>query len=132
MMGATATMTRENGNKRTTSVEDLGWSQNLLGALQAFRMLDPDISANQVVALLMIAREPGISQSELADKNHLNITTGTAARICAVLSDRGNRGTPGKGLIEIGHAAGDYRTTAQYVTRKGAALLKTVRDIMER
>lgn len=129
MLGAgTATMTK---NTRTVAVDQLRWSQNLVGALQAFRSVDPDISANQILALLMIAREPGISQATLSDREHLNISTGTAARICAVLSERGNRGTPGKGLVEITHAPGDYRTTAQYVTKKGSALLKTVRDIVE-
>lgn len=128
MMAGAAVMTKS----RVTSIEEIRWSAGLVGALQAFRAVDPDITANQVLALLFIAREPGISQSVLSDKQHLNINNATAARICAILSDRGNRGTPGKGLIEISHAPGDYRTSAQYLTKKGAALLKTVRDIVER
>ena len=119
----------ESGGKRT-EIGDLVWSKRLVEALQAFRAVDPSISANQILALLVIAREPGISQIALADPNHLDIESGSAARICDVLSERGNRGTPGKGLIEIGHAPNDYRSTAQFLTKKGRALLNAVRAIM--
>lgn len=124
-----AVMTKNGG--RVVSIDDLRWSAGLVAALQAFRTVEPDITANQILTLLMIAREPGISQATLADKQHLDINSATAARICAILSERGNRGTEGKGLIEIGHAPGDYRTTAQYLTRKGSALMATVRKLME-
>jgi DNA-binding MarR family transcriptional regulator len=117
---------------KTTAIGELPWSNNLVAALQAFRTIDRNITANQILTLLMIAREPGISQSTLADKHHLNVTTGTATRVCAILSDRGNRGAPGKGLIEITPAPGDWRATAQYVTKKGRSLLDSVRAIMER
>lgn len=119
-------MTRD----KATSISDVKWSGGLVEALQAFRAVDPSMSANQILALLYIAREPGISQVRLADHDHLDLEGGTVARICAVLSERGNRGTPGKGLIEIGHAPDDYRSTAQTLSKKGRALLNTVRAVM--
>ncbi|MDI1345028.1 MAG: MarR family transcriptional regulator [Pseudolabrys sp.] len=113
--------------ENSESSEDFGWVAKLVAVLETFRTVDPDITANQILALLLIAREPGISHLELSDKNHLNVTGSTATRLCAILSDRGNRGAPGKGLIEIGHAPGDYRATAQSLTAAGRELLARVR-----
>lgn len=112
-------------------IQDTEWAQKLIKALQAFRAVDPDMTANQLLTLLYVAAEPGISQRELRDEKRLDLPPGSAARVCAVLSERGNRGTRGKGLIEIGDDSKDYRVTAQRLSPKGRRLVSRIREIME-
>jgi DNA-binding MarR family transcriptional regulator len=119
-------------NDKVTHLGDRAWSDNLVEVLRAFRVIDPDISANQILTLLYIAQRPGISQAELSDQHHLDLPSGTMARICAVLSDRGNRGTEGKGLIEISKSPKDYRVTVQNLSPKGRRMMDTIKAVVTR
>lgn len=113
-------------NEEVAPIRDTGKSIDLLAALKAFRLINPDMTVNQMLALVYIWREPGISQIKLADPQHLNLSSGTVARICAVLSERGRRGAEGLGLIEIGRSNEDYRLTVQTLTQSGYDLMSLV------
>lgn len=110
---------------KSEHVSDAGWASQLIEALEEFRKINQDVTANQVIIFLLIAMRPGISQKELMKLTEL--ADGTVSRICGVLSDRGNRGTVGQGLIEIRPSPTSFRSTAQHLSPKGRRLLDAIR-----
>jgi DNA-binding MarR family transcriptional regulator len=125
---ARAARVSNSNNSNVSKIEDLGWATKLVRAIEEFRKINPDVSANQVLAFMYIGTKPGISQRELGGL--LGVPEGTISRICAVLSDRGNRGTPGQGLIEISQSREDYRVSAQHLSTKGRRVFESLRHIL--
>lgn len=119
--------------ERTTvnkmNVEDAAWVSRLVAALEEFRKLNQDVTANQIITFLTIGLNPGISQRELSEK--VGLKGGSVSRIAAILSERGNRGVDGLKLIDIRQVPGDYRTTGQHLAPKGARVWEALRRIMK-
>jgi DNA-binding MarR family transcriptional regulator len=85
---------------------------------------------NQSQVFYWVAAEPGISQRDLMQR--LKLQDGTISRLCAILSDRGNRDREGLGLIEIKRGVGDdYRKVSLRLTVKGERLLNSLRHILD-
>lgn len=120
----------DSGDRVGFNVEDAEWVGRQIEFLEEFRKLNQDITANQILAFLHIAINPGISQRELMDKTGL--ADATVSRMMAVLSGRGVRGRPGLGVIEIGQMPGDFRTTAQRLSNKGRHVFNSLRSIVQR
>lgn len=110
------------------NAKDAAMVRKLTDVLDAFRQINQDVTANQIIAFLTIAVRPGITQRELIEATGL--ADGTVSRLVAVLSDRGVQGREGLGLIEIGMQAGDYRTRHQSLSPKGKRLFASVTAIM--
>ncbi|MCD0415735.1 MarR family winged helix-turn-helix transcriptional regulator [Rubrivivax sp. JA1024] len=111
-----------------TKTEDAGWIERLALILDAFREINPDITANQILVLLQIGGNPGITQRELADRTGLK--DGTISRICALMSERGHQDRPGLSIIEIRPVPGDFRSRGQYLVDRGNKLYERVRSLM--
>lgn len=110
--------------------KDAVWVSNTVDVLNEFRNINPDVTANQIVAFLAISAHPGITQRELMET--VGLTDGTVSRLMAVLSSRGAQGREGLGLIEIGFSDGDYRVRRQSLSAKGKRLFNTLSSLMAR
>lgn len=111
-----------------TNIEDAVWIERLALVLDAFRDINPDITANQILVLLQIGGHPGITQRELAQRTGLK--DGTISRICALMSERGHQGRSGLSVIEIRPVPGDFRAKGQYLVARGNKLYQRVRSLM--
>lgn len=112
-------------------VEDVEWATKLIDALDEFRKVNQNITANQIITFLNIALQEGISQSELEEKTGLH--NATVSRICAILSDRGlkARSQEALDLIRIIPGEEDFRTKAQVLSHKGRLIFNGLRSIMK-
>lgn len=115
--------------KKSFRVEDADWINTLIRVMDEFRRVSQNITANQIVTFLTVAKEPNITQRELAKRTGLN--DGTISRIIAILSDRGLGEQKGADIVSIGFLPGDYRTRAQNLSPQGRRLLDSVRDKMK-
>ncbi|MFL9502414.1 MarR family transcriptional regulator [Rhodopseudomonas palustris] len=111
-----------------TKIEDAGWIERLALILDSFRDINPDITANQILVLLHIGGNPGITQRELAQRTGLK--DGTISRICALMSERGHQDRAGFSIIEIRPVPGDFRSKGQYLVGRGIKLYERVRSLM--
>lgn len=129
-MARAALMTSTENN--TTDIRGGGepWMTRLIGAIDDFRDASQNITGNQMVILLMIARKPLLTQAEIVKATGLS--DATVSRICAVLSDRGLGTQKGCDLIEIRNIPGDYRIRGQILTHKGRRLIDKLREAMKR
>ncbi len=112
-------------------VEDVAWTQKVIDVLDEFRKVNQNVTANQIILFLNIAREEGISQSELENKTGLH--NATVSRICAILSDRGlpKRSQDALDLIRIVPGDNDYRSKAQVLSHKGKLIFNGLQAIMK-
>ena len=113
-------------------VEDVAWTQRLIDALDEFRKVNQNVTANQIITFLNIAREEGISQSVLEERTGLH--NATVSRICAILSDRGlpKRSQDALDLIRIVPVEGDFRSKGQVLSHKGKLIFNGLRAIMQK
>lgn len=109
-------------------IADTAWAVRLLRAIEEFRKVNIDATANQMATLIFIALHPGTSQREICEAMHLD--AGTVSRILAVLSDRGSRGKEGLGLIEIEFDETDYRSRVQRLSKRGLQVWDSIRHLM--
>lgn len=109
-------------------IDDLEWVGRLTHILDAFRQVNQDVTANQILVLLEIGAKPGITQRELSQA--VKLKEGTISRICAVMSDRGHQNRPGLNLIDIRPVPGDWRAKGQHLTAQGQRLYSTVKAFM--
>ena len=114
---------------KSINIEDAGWVGKLVEAIEEFRKINPDTTLNQFLTFLTIGLEPGIPQRDLCER--FGLRDGSMSRICAVLSERGNRGQEGLQLIEIRPVPGDYRLTGQFLSAKGRRVFDGVRKVMK-
>jgi DNA-binding MarR family transcriptional regulator len=123
-------LTMTTSPKGSLKVEDVGWSQKIIGALDEFRKINQNITANQIITFLNIALHEGLSQTELEERTGLH--NATVSRICAILSDRGlkARNQEAMDLIRITPAEDDYRSRAQVLSNKGRMVFNGLRSIM--
>lgn len=120
---AVAEVTHLNNNNDDVNV------RRYMAAVDVFRSQSQDITGNQMMVFLKIAQSRnGISQRDLAKE--VQMADGSVSRICAVLSERGNRGTPGLGLISIERSTEDYRLTVQVLSAKGRRVYEQIKTAM--
>lgn len=110
--------------------EDAEWASKLIGTLEAFRTLHTDITASQIITILQVGMNPGVTQRRIGQLT--GVRDGTVSRILAVVSDRGLRGRPGLGVVSIEPAPDNHRERNQYLTPKGRALWTNLRRIMRK
>jgi DNA-binding MarR family transcriptional regulator len=102
-------------------------TDQLEAALTALRSIGSDLSLPLLITLLAVARAPGLSVNELAER--IQVPQQTASRYVAVLQGRyqiagSNEITfAGKPLISLQVSASDPRRRALFLTRYGETRL---------
>lgn len=96
--------------------------KGLLRVLTRLRDLHPDMTVLQAMCLAYIAAKPGMTQRELY--RHLGSNDSVASRTVALLSDIGNRGTPGFDLVRMDVDPADRRQRLLSLTPKGCRFAK--------
>lgn len=107
---------------------DLAPLNNLLKIVGVLRDIYPDMTLNQLVILLLVGANPGISQKQLMELSGL--ADSSASRIVAVLSEYGNRGTGPFHLIELRESKADRRYKDLHLTKRGQALQTKILKLM--
>lgn len=74
----------------------------------------------QALCFAHVAQNPDITVSEL--HRALGSSDSVVSRIVAILSDIGNRGTPGLGLVDMRVDPSDHRVRRMSLTAKGHRL----------
>lgn len=113
---------------RHGSQQDTKWVTRLDFAIDAFRAISQDITANQMLVFLQIGARPGITQKELSQA--VRLPDGTISRICALMSERGHQGRQGLCIISIDPVPGDHRSRGQSLTAKGKSMFEKVQSAM--
>lgn len=102
-----------------TGFRNSGTLNRAIGMLEKIRTIDPEMQAQTVLTLLMVARNPGISQVDIATK--LDIAKSTVSRNVTALGDykkqRSTRG--GYGFIEQRIDPENRRYRQLYLTPEG-------------
>ncbi|WP_027709128.1 MarR family winged helix-turn-helix transcriptional regulator [Zooshikella ganghwensis] len=93
-----------------------------LNAVQAMRSIDPDMTLSQLATLLTIAKDEGLSVSEIQHRVGLTRTTGS--RIVRSLTNWEGDGKPGFDFIEMRADPMDYRRRIAYLNEKGRKVVK--------
>lgn len=100
--------------------------EQLIGALETLAgTLGGECTLDRARLFLTIAvkdEEAGVPLSEL--HNSMGTVLSTLTRNVGALSDRGERGREGLGLIRITFDPTDYRTRRVYLDRKGKSLVE--------
>lgn len=109
---------------------DLGWMNNLTDVVLILQGIHPDMTLNQLLVLLLVATNPGITQRDIMDK--AGLADSSASRIVAMLSDHGSRGSGPFYLIEATTGLGDRRHKPLRLTKKGQGLITRLASAMAR
>jgi DNA-binding MarR family transcriptional regulator len=108
--------------------EENEWINRLALVIDEFRKISQDITANQMLVLLRIGEQPGITQNKLAELTGLR--DGTISRICALMSERGHQSREGLNVISINPVPGDYRAKGQKLVGDGRRMFNSVKNLM--
>ena len=113
------------------NLEDLEWTAKLIRVVEEFRKISQAITANQILAFMLIAQRGGITQKEL--EKETGLSNGTISRICAIMSDRGlkARNAPAMDLVRVSNSPDDYRVSIQTLAPNGKRVLNGLRSIMK-
>jgi len=103
---------------------------NLTDVVDLLRETYPDMTLNQVLVLLLVAANPGISQREIMDRTGL--ADSSASRIVALLGEHGNRGSGPFHLIELREDLKDRRSKLLHLTKKGQGLITKITNALAR
>jgi DNA-binding MarR family transcriptional regulator len=101
----------------------------LLRVLSAFRTLDPDIPSQTISTFLVALDHEGETIGEIRDR--LGMTTASASRNIAYLTDWHRLKRPGLNLLVADVDPMNRRTRRVFLTVKGRQLAKVIRDIMK-
>jgi len=96
----------------------------LINAMETLRSVHQDMTLNQVLVLLTVAANEGITQKQVVDL--MGLTDGSVARIVAILSKYGNRGTGPFNLIDMRIDDADRRQRALFLTPEGRRLVNSI------
>lgn len=113
---------------RTTTTAPAPLTRAIL-LLEELRKLDPEFPIQQALALLVIARDEGITQQKAAGL--LGITKSSAERAFARLSEKGALGKPGLELIEVRPGQLDQRERCAFLTARGRRFVNSILHFME-
>jgi DNA-binding MarR family transcriptional regulator len=110
------------------SPTDRAQAERLASALQRFRSVDPKVTVEEVLTLLMVAAQPGIIQRDIGET--LELKSGSLSRIMGRLTRRGDRETPGLELIHTVEDTQDWRQKLLHLTNGGNRLVAdALRDL---
>lgn len=105
----------------TTNAAKLRQDARLEGAFRLLRSLQPDLNLSLAVTLLAVAREPGLSVNELADR--VSAPQQTVSRYVAILQGRyellGDESFAPHPLLTLEVSAQDPRRRAIFLTPHG-------------
>jgi len=110
------------------SAPSLARLNNLVAIVEELREIHPDMTLNQLIVLLQVAANPGISQKDIMDKTGL--ADSSASRIVSILSEYGDRATGPFHLIELIPSKNDRRYKELFMTKKGRALIDRLLNLM--
>ncbi|HWL80126.1 MAG TPA: MarR family winged helix-turn-helix transcriptional regulator [Roseomonas sp.] len=98
--------------------------------VEELRKLDQELPVQHAAALLLIAREEGITQQKVAAT--LGMGKSSAERAFAKLSDKGwPVGKPGYELIEVRPGQVDARERCAFLTAKGRRFVNSLVHLVE-
>jgi DNA-binding MarR family transcriptional regulator len=100
----------------------------MIGLLEAFRVLDPDMPIQYALSLLTIARHEGLSMRELSER--LGIAQSSASRNVAALSEWRSFRQPGHGLVRAEEDPRERRRKIVTLTPDGRALIAELEAIL--
>jgi DNA-binding MarR family transcriptional regulator len=106
--------------------------RQLSHALEAFRVLDPEIQAQMVLTFLYVASAPPnepISMREL--QNKLGIASSSTSRNISALSAENRVGEPGHDLVEKREDPNDRRNNLVRLTAKGRTFAARITDLLK-
>lgn len=89
----------------------------LISLFDTLRDLNPEMPAQNVLTLLLVAQSPGISMAELQQR--LKVASSTMSRNIASLSAHRGKGEAGLGLIEAREDIMDRRAKLVWLTPAG-------------
>jgi DNA-binding MarR family transcriptional regulator len=112
--------------------DDADWLDGLIESLEAFRTFNKDVTVNQALTFLYVARKPGITQTETLKK--LGLATGGSSRIVSSLSQYGGRNskTPGWRLLQLEENPNDRRFKNMMLTDEGIKFMERIRASMKK
>lgn len=100
----------------------------LIRVLEEFRQLEPDLPSQVIHAFLAAAANPGLSIRELQDR--LGMTSASASRCFAFLSDQHRLGKEGLDLIRYEGDSANLRIKRVFLTTKGQRLVDRLNFFM--
>jgi DNA-binding MarR family transcriptional regulator len=103
----------------------------MLGVLEVIRQIDPEMPAQTLQTLLLVAEagEEGLMQHELGPK--LGMSKAATSRNVLVLSKSKGPGLPGPGLIESEEVPENRRLRRITLTPKGERLVEKLRVLLD-
>lgn len=104
-------------------------SMDKLFELASFcRAVETTMNMNDVIVLLIVAKEPGITVDGVWRSLGREITNSTVSRIISRMSDKDEHS--GHGFIRLEHTASDGRLRKLYLTQKGSKFVQQLRDLV--
>lgn len=97
--------------------------------IEELRKLDAELPTQHAAALLVIARDEGITQQRAAEV--LGTSKSGIQRAFDRLSDKGSLGKEGLGLIVVEAGAEDARQRCAFLTAKGRRFVNTLTHLMK-
>lgn len=113
-----------------SSAPTVAWMNSLIDVIDVYREIHPDMTLNQLVVLMAVAANHGISQKELAET--VGLADSSVSRILAVLGEHGSRGTGPFNLVYMVSSDTDRRQRNVYLSKKGQALTSKVISIVSK
>lgn len=105
-------------------------ASRLSKALTRFHDIHPDMSLLQMMFLMQVAANPGITQRQLWGL--LGVSDGVASRVLAILGPYGSRGTEPLKLVSITVDPNDRRSRILGLTARGQRLVEQVHEDLTR
>jgi DNA-binding MarR family transcriptional regulator len=122
---ATATTSKE----KKPATDPARATRRLILIIEEFRKLDPEMQAQTMMTLLLVAAKPGIQMKEMQER--LGIARSTMSRNVAILSSHGYRaGYPGYALIEAREDPTDRKSKQVFLTAKGKRFLESIQSYL--
>lgn len=102
--------------------------RRLLGFIEEFRKLSPEIQAQQIVVFLHVIGKPGITLKEL--ERLTGLSSSSVSRNVLALSAVYKKGVPGHNLIETFDDPDDRRSKRAKPKARGIAVYNTLVEIL--
>ncbi|MGE4313272.1 MAG: winged helix-turn-helix transcriptional regulator [Pseudobdellovibrionaceae bacterium] len=99
----------------------------LIAALGEFRRIDAEFPMQYAICLLEIARNEGLSLTELAERT--NMALSTVSRVVGALSDYRSNGQPFE-LITMQISAEERRRKELYLSDRGKKLISALEKVI--
>lgn len=103
-------------------------ARRLLGFVEEFRKLSPDIQAGQIVVFLHIAGTPGIPMKDLERRSGLS--SSAVSRNVLALSEWNKKDVPGHDLVETYEDLDDRRNKRVRLKPKGKRVYNTLIELL--